>query len=263
MQDNLVKCAKDAALKAGNILREGFGTNFEIDSKEGRNNLVTEYDHRAEKAIIDHILKEFPDHIILAEESGYTGKDSGGKIRWVIDPLDGTVNFAHNLPIFSVSAAAEYKGEILAGAVYNPILKEMFTAVKGNGAFRNDKPIKVSDNNDLKSAFVVTGFPYNINENPYYSIDIFSKMVGRGIPVRRLGSAALDLCYVAAGIFDVFWEVYLHPWDVAAGYLIVEEAGGTVTDYDANKFEIDSDTILATNGILHQEFLKILNNINS
>lgn len=260
MNKQLCQCAIEAARKAGEILRQGYGTTFQISSKEGRNNLVTEYDYNAEKIIIDYIKSRYPDHEFLAEESGESTNAGKGKVRWIIDPLDGTVNFAHGLPVFSVSIAAEINGEIIAGVIYHPILDEMFYASKGNGAFLNGKKIKVSCGNELDTSFLVTGFPYNVTENPDHCIEAFAKVIGRGIPVRRLGSAALDLAYTAVGRFDGFWETELNPWDVAAGIILVEEAGGKVTNYDKSPYKIGDKTILATNGLIHDEASALLNN---
>jgi myo-inositol-1(or 4)-monophosphatase len=257
--NELLDVAKESAYLAGAILKEGYGTSFKIMNKEGKNNLVTEYDYRAEKAIIDNISKYYPDHKFLAEESGKTGSSSD-TIRWIIDPLDGTVNFAHSLPIFSVSIAAEFNGEILCGAIYHPVLDEMFYAGKGLGSFLNGQIIKVSENSDFETAFLVTGFPYNVNTNPHNCIDHFVSIIQRGIPIRRLGSAALDMAYVACGRFDGFWEVNLNPWDVAAGIIIVQEAGGSVTQYDLQDFKIFDDSILVTNGFIHKRISEDLIN---
>lgn len=258
MENKLRDCAVEAALKAGKLLKEGFGTAFKISSKEGRNNLVTEYDNLSEKMIIEHIKNEFPNHSFLAEESGKSGNEKTGRVRWVIDPLDGTVNYAHTIPVFSVSIAAELDGELLAGVIYHPMLDELFAATRGGGAYLNGHRLKVSENGELDASFLVTGFPYNVNENPCNCIDHFVNIIQRGIPVRRLGSAALDLAYVAAGKFDGFWEIDLNPWDVAAGALLVQEAGGMVTQFNREKFRITDDTILATNKNLHGELADIL-----
>lgn len=258
MIEELTKCAVEAALKAGKILKDGFGTSFEIFSKEGKNNLVTEFDKLSEKTIIEHIHANYPEHVFLAEESGKTGKLAQNIVRWIIDPLDGTVNFAHSLPIFSVSIAAELNGELLCGVIYHPILDELFVAGKNKGAFLNGKMIKVSENNDFESSMLVTGFPYNVNTNPCGCIDHFIGIIKRGIPVRRFGSAALDLAYVACGRFDGFWEINLNPWDVAAGVILVQEAGGKVTQYSGDPYWIDKDTILATNGKINDEISQIL-----
>lgn len=260
MIEQLTNVAVDSALKAGEILREGFGTNFKISNKEGKNNLVTEYDTKSEKFIIDNIHKKFPKHVFLAEESGTTGKITKDVITWIIDPLDGTVNFANNIPIFSISIAAELNGELLCGVVYHPILDELFIARKGQGATLNNKLLKVSENNNLSTSFLVTGFPYNVNQNPCSCIDHFVEIIKKGIPVRRLGSAALDLAYVAAGKFDGFWEINLHPWDVAAGVLLLQEAGGKVTQYDGNPYNVHNQSLLATNGKIHNQILDVLRN---
>ncbi|MBI5324738.1 MAG: inositol monophosphatase [Ignavibacteriae bacterium] len=258
MFNQLTNCAVDSALKAGKILKEGFGTSFEIFNKIGKNNLVTEYDKRSESIIIENIKSVFPDHSFVAEESGNSGNIDNDSIKWVIDPLDGTVNFAHSLPIFSVSIAAVKNKEILCGVVYHPILDELFIAEKGTGSFLNDKPIKVSKSTELDSAFLVTGFPYNVNSNPCGCIDHFVSIIQRGIPVRRLGSAALDLAYVACGRFDGFWEINLHSWDVAAGVIIVQEAGGIVTQYNNEKYWLDNQTLIATNGKIHNQICNVL-----
>ena len=252
MKRNLIDTAIEAAKMAGEILKEGFGTSFDVTSKEGKNNLVTEYDLRSEKAIIDMISKEYPNHSFLAEESGETGHNDDS-IVWVIDPLDGTVNFAHSLPVFSVSIAAVRKNEILCGVVYHPILNELFYSEANNGAYLNGSKITVSKNDDFESAFLVTGFPYNVHKNPGHCVDHFIELIRRGIPVRRLGSAALDLAYVACGRFDGFWEINLNPWDVAAGILLVREAGGLVTQYNKDEYSLGKDNMLATNGFIHDE----------
>lgn len=258
--NELLQCAIDAAKTAGQILKDGFGTRFKTENKEGIHNLVTEYDHKAESAIIDLIKKRFPEHTFLAEESGESGVQSflKGQVRWIIDPLDGTVNFAHNIPIFCVSVAAELNGEIVAGAIYQPITDELFTAFKGGGAFLNGSPLKVSQTALLKDSILVTGFPYNVSENPHGCIDHFSQLLKLGLPIRRLGSAAIDLAYVAAGRFDGFWEVRLQPWDVAAGWLIVTEAGGRMTHYDNKEYALGTGTMLATNGKIHHELSEFL-----
>ncbi len=258
MYSEITLCAINAAIKAGTLLKHGLGTSFEISSKEGKNNLVTEYDKKAEQTIIEHIKNAFPTHSFLAEESGKSGIFQSDEIHWIIDPLDGTVNFAHSLPVFCVSIAAVVNDEIISGVIYQPILEELFIAEKGIQTRLNDKSIKVSDTEDFESSFLVTGFPYNVNENPSKCIDTFVDVIQRGIPIRRLGSAALDLAYTACGRFDGFWEVNLNPWDVAAGSIIVKEAGGTVTQYDNSNYTINDDSILATNGIIHEKIVDLL-----
>lgn len=252
------QAAIEAAKLAGKILLEGFGTSFEVSSKEGKNNLVTEYDNRSEEFIINFLKEHFPNFSFLAEESGKTENGIQSDYFWVIDPLDGTVNFAHGLPIFSVSIALIKGQEILSGVIYNPNLDELFVAEKGKGAYLNQKRLKVSSCNDLDSSFLVTGFPYNIDTNPGHCVDQFVQMLKRGIPVRRLGSAALDLAYVAAGRFDGFWEINLNPWDVAAGVLLVQEAGGVVTQYNKDPYWITNNNILATNGLIHDQLSQTL-----
>lgn len=254
--ESFLECAVEAANKAGKLLLEGFGTSFKIRNKEGRNNLVTEFDIISEKVIIEHIKSKFPDSSILAEESG--NNSGNNNLNWIIDPLDGTVNFAHGLPIFSISIAVEYQGRIVVGVVYNPILNEMFTAIEGKGAFLNSERIYVSNVDDYHSSFLVTGFPYNVDKNPYSCIDTFVNVVLAGIPVRRLGSAALDLAYVACGRFDGFWEINLNPWDVAAGYLLVKESGGVVTQYNNAPYSVYDKTIIATNNKIHNDVIKLI-----
>jgi myo-inositol-1(or 4)-monophosphatase len=248
--------ATQAALKAGALLCKGFGTACKVDAKEGMQNLVTEYDQASEKCLIDTILKHFPTHGFLAEESGAT-KNSQSPIIWIIDPLDGTVNFAHQIPLFSISIAASINKEVVMGIVYQPMTDEFFIAQKGQGAYLNGSSLKVSSHTSLADqVMLATGFPYNVDKNPLHCIDQFAHITQMGIPLRRLGSAAIDLSYVAAGRFDAYWEVSLHPWDMAAGKLLVEEAGGRVSHYDGSTHKIFCcDTLLASNGLLHQEMI--------
>jgi myo-inositol-1(or 4)-monophosphatase len=251
--------AIQAALSAGDLLRSGFGTQFNIESKEGKQNLVTEFDKASEKQIISSLLQKFPHHSILAEESGNT-KQNKSKVTWIIDPLDGTVNFAHNIPIFSISIAAVEDKEVVCGVVYQPMTQELFIAEKGKGAYLNGKQLLVSKTAQFESALMATGFPYNVDQNPLHCVDKFAQMQTKGVPIRRLGSAAIDLAYVAAGRFDAFWEVGLHSWDMAAGKLLVEEAGGTVTHWNGSKHQIFGyDTLVATNGHLHKAMVSYLN----
>lgn len=247
------------AVKAGALeLSRFFNKSFTVSNKQGINNLVTEADHAAEKAILSVIKKTFPDHYILSEEAGEIVQDS--KYKWIIDPIDGTVNFAHSIPLCCVSIAIEHNGEVIMGAVYNPTLNELFFAEKTKGASLNDNAIKVSEKQNVATACLVTGFPYTYLDSPYGPLQIFEKLIRKGIPVRRLGSAATDLCWVAAGRFDGFYEHKLEAWDSAAGYLIVEEAGGKVTDFKGEKFSPYQPHILATNGKIHEEMLAIINN---
>ncbi len=250
MIEKIKQKAIDAAHEAGKILKEGYGRSFKIGSKSGINDLVTEYDVRSENRIIEILSKEFPGCNFLCEESGKS-KQTASPIRWIIDPLDGTVNFAHKVPIFSISIAAELEGEIVCGVVYQPMLDELFVATKGEGTYFNGERVQVTDCNDIARSYLVTGFPYNVGENPGNCIEVFVDIVQMGIPVRRLGSAALDLAYVAGGRFDGFWEIDLNPWDVAAGILLVEEAGGKVSNFDRSPYKLGDRTILATNGLIH------------
>jgi myo-inositol-1(or 4)-monophosphatase len=254
----LTLIAMDAALLAGEVLRKGFGTHFSISSKEGKHNLVTEYDYLAEKTIIDFIKDEVPGSHFLAEESGKTGDKED--LLWIIDPLDGTVNFAHEIPFFCVSIAIEKKGEVITGVVFDPIHHELFVGEKGKGAFLNGKKIQVSPISDLQKAMLSTGFPYNLSENPFHCIEHFTDIIKLGIPIRRIGSAAIELAYVASGRTDGFFEVGLAPWDCAAGKLLVEEAGGVVSHWNESSFDIHSRLpILSSNGLIHQEVAAILN----
>lgn len=254
LKPTLIEAAQAGARE---ILRF-FNNEFKISNKEGINNLVTEADHASEKAIMDVIRKQFPDHQILSEEIGMLEKDS--EYTWIIDPIDGTVNFAHGIPLNCVSIGIEHKGEMLMGAVFNPHLDEFYFAEKGKGTTLNNKPIHVSTEDQVLHSCLVTGFPYTYINLPNGPLDIFERFIRKGIPVRRLGSAAIDLCWVAAGRFDGFYEHKLEPWDSAAGYLIVEEAGGRVTDMDGNKFSVYQHRILATNGRIHEEMLEVIHN---
>ena len=242
---------------AAEILRF-FNADFKTSYKEGVNNLVTEADHASEKAIIEVIRSEFPGHELLGEESGKHIQDSSYK--WIIDPIDGTINFAHGIPLNCVSIGIEKDGKMIMGAVYNPHINELFFAEKGMGATLNDKPIAVSKETQVIKSCLVTGFPYTYINMPNGPIEIFEKLVKKGVPVRRIGSAAIDLCWVACGRFDGFYEHKLEPWDSAAGYLIVEEAGGKVTDHENNPFSIYQHKILATNGIIHDDLSDIITN---
>ena len=256
------------AKEAGEIIREGFGTNFSVEYKTNLSNFVTEIDKKSEAAIINFIKKEFPNHAVLAEESGEhktslasSQKGDGSEYLWVIDPLDGTSNFAHGLPIFSVSIGVQKNGETICGVVYDVMRDEIYSSEKGSGSFRNGQRLQVSSNDNLRKSMLVTGFPYDIADNPDYAIERFAAFLKASSAVRRLGSAAIDMCYVAAGVFDGFWEVHLHPWDMAAGKLLVEEAGGIVTDFNGTPMNIFNKQILASNGKVHSEMLSVLNSV--
>ncbi len=246
------------ATRAGaTVLSHFFNGSFTIENKEGKNNLVTEADHAAEQAIISVIQNKFPGHYILCEETGDIAAPS--PYKWIIDPIDGTVNFAHGIPICCVSIALEYEGEVIMGAVYNPLMNEFFTAEKGKGAFLNGAKIKVSSKKEFLNSCLVTGFPYAFLDTENGPLKVFSRLLHLGLPVRRLGSAALDLCWVAAGRFDGFYEHSLQPWDSAAGFLIVLEAGGLVTHLDGSKYSPYKAGLVATNQLIHQDLMAVIN----
>lgn len=246
-----------ATYAGGKILQQYFNGAFQISSKSSLNDLVTEADKNAESAIFSVIRETFPQHFILSEESGEIVTDSN--IKWIIDPLDGTVNFAHGIPICCVSIGVEQDGEIIMGAVYNPFMNEFFFAEKGQGATLNDNKIHISEKKELASACLVTGFPYQWEDSPNNPIRIFEYFIKKGQPVRRLGSAAIDLCWVACGRFDGFYEHSLNAWDAAAGFIIVEEAGGKVTDFKGQRYSPYQKTLVATNGIIHPSLLEVIN----
>ncbi len=223
----------------------------------GVNDLVTEADHAADKAIIGVIKAHYPDHFILSEETGNLKTDS--EYKWIIDPIDGTINFAQGIPICCVSIGIEKNGEMLMGVVYAPFLNEFYFAEKGKGAFLNDQPIHVSDRPELLRCCLVTGFPYTYINNANGPLQVFERFIKQGVPVRRLGSAAIDLCWVAAGRFDGFYEHKLNAWDSAAGFLLVEEAGGKVTDFTGAHYSPYQPHICATNGKIHEELLQVVN----
>lgn len=253
LKHTLLKATEAAAA----LLKEHFDRPFTISNKEGINNLVTEVDHKSEALIMDIIRQEFPSHYILSEESGAIIQDS--EYKWIIDPIDGTINYANHIPICCVSIGLEKDGEMLYGAVYNPFINELFFAQKGFGATLNDQLIHVSKKDNLATSCLATGFPYTYLDAPNGPLDIFPKLIRKGIPVRRLGSAAIDLCWVAAGRFDGFYEHKLQAWDSAAGFLIVEEAGGKVTDYSGNRYSPYQPHIIASNGKIHDQLLHIVN----
>ncbi len=248
------------AVEAGaEQLRHYFNNeDLKISNKEGINNWVTEADHAAEKAIIAIIKAVYPDHFILSEEVGEIA--TGSETKWIIDPIDGTINFASGIPLCCVSIGIEQNGEMVMGAVYNPFIGELFFAEKGNGAKLNNKKISVSKKPEVIHSCLVTGFPYTYLNMPNGPLEVFERFVRKGVPVRRLGSAAIDLCWVAAGRFDGFYEHSLQAWDTAAGFLIVEEAGGKVTDMKGDKYSPYQTKLVATNGLIHDELLEIVNN---
>lgn len=254
LQETLIK-----ATRAGAAVLEKFFSNKDliISNKEGINNLVTEADHAAEKTIIETIREAFPDHYLLTEESGEL--PSGSNYKWIIDPIDGTVNFAHGIPICCVSIGLEKDGQMIMGAVYNPLFNEFYLAERGKGATLNGKPIHVSSMDEVIKSCLVTGFPYTYLDLPNGPLQCFERFIRKGVPVRRLGSAAIDLCWVAAGRFDGFYEHKLQAWDSAAGFLMVEEAGGKVTDFTGKHYSPYQPHLLATNGKIHDEMLIWIN----
>jgi myo-inositol-1(or 4)-monophosphatase len=247
--------AKEAALEAGSFLKEHFYERPEVEFK-GEINLITQRDRQSQEIIYNVISKHLPKHAILGEEDLETG--GTGDFLWVIDPIDGTTNYAHTLPIFCVSIAllVEHKPHI--GVVYNPMLDEMFWAVKGHGAFLNKTGLQVSSESDLSRSLLSTGFPYDLRESEDNNLDHFLKLIKLTQGIRRWGAAAIDISYVAAGRFDGFWEMKLYPWDTAAAVVFVEEAGGTVTDFSGGPFDPFQKEVLATNGKIHPQMVEIL-----
>lgn len=243
------------ARDAGRILLEKYGRKIEI-SKKGDINLVTEADLASEALIIERIKSYYPKHSILAEESGAANVE-GNSWKWIIDPLDGTTNYAHGYPCFCVTLAVEHEEKIVIGVTYDPTRDEMFAAERGRGATLNGRRIRVSETEKLSEALVVTGFPYNFREKENFAQPMTDFLLkARGI--RRDGSAAIDLAYVACGRFDGLWEEGLNPWDVAAGTILIEEAGGYVTTYNEQPFSIYKPPMCASNGLIHSEMLDIL-----
>jgi myo-inositol-1(or 4)-monophosphatase len=253
LKSTLIKAAEAGAA----VMQRYFQGEFAISNKEGVNNLVTEADHASENAIFEVIRADYPDHFLLSEEAGEVVMDSNYK--WIIDPIDGTVNFAHGLPLCCVSIAVEQGGEMILGAVYNPFINEFYFAQRGYGATLNDKKIAVSNETSVATSCLVTGFPYTYLEQANGPLEVFSRLIRAGVPVRRLGSAAMDLCWVAAGRFDGFYEHKLNAWDSAAGFLIVEEAGGRVSDFEGQRYSPYQPHIIATNGKIHDELVGVVN----
>jgi myo-inositol-1(or 4)-monophosphatase len=253
----MLNFAIETARAAGNLLLEKFGRITKV-TKKGDYNLVTEADLASEALIIERIKSYHPRHMILAEESGHTVVTEGdSKWKWIVDPLDGTTNFAHGYPCFCVTMALEHDGQLVVGVTYDPTRNELFASEKGQGASLNFKPLHVSTTPRLSESLVVTGFPYDFKEKPDFARHLTSFLIGaRG--VRRDGSAAIDMAYVACGRFDGFWEEGLNPWDVAAGVLMIEEAGGRVTAYDGSPLSIYNPPICASNGLIHDEMMQVL-----
>lgn len=254
--DSLLSVAIDAAQQGGAVLAECSRNGVHIELKQTIN-LVTNADHQAEQRIIDVIHAAFPDHPVLAEERGLS-EHCPSRYKWVIDPLDGTTNFAHGFPAYCVSVGVECDGRAIIGVVYDPTRDELFTAQVGHGAYLNGVRISVSTTDNLDRALLVTGFAYNIRETTNNNLDHFARFALKVQGLRRTGTAALDLCYVAAARFDGFWEVTLNPWDMAAGVVILREAGGTVTDFKGAPHSIYGQELVASNGLIHQAMLDLL-----
>ncbi|MEO6052329.1 MAG: inositol monophosphatase family protein [Pyrinomonadaceae bacterium] len=253
----MLNFAIETARDAGQLLLEKFDRNIQI-SKKGDINLVTEADLASEALIIERIKSYYPKHSILAEESGNAVIIGGENTwKWIIDPLDGTTNYAHGYPCFCVTLALEHDGEIVIGVTFDPTRNELFAAERGGGASLNNKPIRVSATEDLSEALIVTGFPYDFKRREDFARHLTQFLLkSRG--VRRDGSAAIDMAYVACGRFDGMWEEGLNPWDMAAGVLLIEEAGGHVSGYDNSEFSIYAPPMVADNGLIHLEMLDVL-----
>jgi myo-inositol-1(or 4)-monophosphatase len=254
----LLATATEIVLRAGDIQLQRRASGFSI-RKKGEIDLVTEVDLECEKMCRAVIAERFPDHDVLAEEMGGAAPGSPqSRYRWIFDPLDGTTNYAHGLPIFCSSLGLEIDGRVDVAAVFDPSRQELFTAERGEGAYLNGRQLSVSTTETLIDALLVTGFPYDMHQQTGDLIELFGRFMGRARAVRRLGSAALDLCYVGAGRFESFWEQHLKPWDVAAGSLIVEEAGGRITGMDGAPFDASAGHLVASNGRVHQAMLDVI-----
>ena len=257
--DQFLRVAQEAAHQAGVLLQANWLQTKTIEVKTDIVDLVTNVDKAADALITGMVRARFPAHQILAEESAMSGPES--PYRWYIDPLDGTTNFAHSFPHFAVSIALAYEAQVIVGVVYDPLRNETFCATRGNGATLNGVPIHVSPTPILEQALVLTGFPYDRRKRSEFYLRFYKAFMVRTQGVRRCGSAALDLCYVACGRADGFWEWRLHPWDTAAGSLIVEEAGGTMSDFSGGPFDIFAEQTLASNGLLHPEMVEVLHHV--
>jgi myo-inositol-1(or 4)-monophosphatase len=243
------------AQRAGRLLRDRLGSRIDVTHK-GAINIVTDVDLASEHLIREEIATHYPKHEVLAEEGGLTETES--EYRWIVDPLDGTTNYAHGFPVFCVSIALEYKRQTIVGVVYDPMRDELFSAEKGGGAALNNRPIRVSSTSDILQSLLSTGFPYDIKTANLTNLEHWANFAMRAQALRRVGSAALDLSYVACGRFDGFWELSLNPWDMAAGALIVSEAGGRVSDFEGNPFSNYKPEVIASNGIIHSTMVEIV-----
>lgn len=251
----MIEYLMEAARLAGHILREGYGKTQSIEEKGRATDLVTATDKASEAAVRAYLAKNFPDHAILGEEEGHSG-DKNAEWTWIVDPLDGTTSFAHGVPFFSTCIALAKRGEIVAGVVYEPLRDEMFAAESGSGATLNGQKIVVTETADLGRALLATGFPYRIAENPNKTLEMFCAVVPHARGIRRMGSAGLDLAYIACGRMDGYWETLLQPWDCAAGCLLVREAGGRTSDFKGGTHDIHGLETLATNGAIHEALME-------
>lgn len=255
-----LQAAVAAARIAGQYQKSRFASSLDIEMK-GDKNLVTEVDKESERLIVEHLLGRFPGHDIVAEEGVYPR--TGSPFRWIIDPVDGTTNYAHGYPWFCSSIGLELEGELVVGVIYNPVYDELFTATRGGGAELNGTPLSVSPRAPLQNSLLGTGFPYDCATDPANNFASFIAFQKKARGIRRAGAAALDLAYVAAGRLDGFWELKLKAWDVAAGVLMVREAGGTVTTFDGSAYDIFNDRIVASNGLIHDEMVAMLAPVSS
>jgi myo-inositol-1(or 4)-monophosphatase len=260
MTDAFREVAVEAARRAGALLRAHAGAARAISTKSSPINLVTEIDRQAEALIIECIRARFPEHAVLGEEGGPQG---GGTHRWIIDPIDGTTNFVHGVPLFSVSIGLEVEGEIRIGVVYDPSLDECFVAERGGGAYLGDRRLAVSTTASLASSLLATGFPYDVRETADNNLAEYAAFTRQNRSVRELGSAAITLAWVAAGRLDGYWELVLGPWDVAAGWLLIEEAGGRVTNLTGGPLDLGSPAVVASNGRIHAAMLATLREVRS
>jgi len=264
---NVAEVLRTTVLRAGALLRRNLGQSHQVCYK-GEIDLVTEMDRAVESMFTRAIRRCFPEHEILSEEmeegagrNPWHRPQASRRLRWIIDPLDGTTNYAHGLPHFAVSAGLEREGRIVLGAVYDPMLREFYFSQRGRGAWLNDRRLRVSSTDNLNRALLATGFPYDIRTSPENNFDYFRAMALNSQAVRRAGAAALDLCDVAAGRFDGFWEMKLKPWDVAAGALMIEEAGGRITDFSGRRFDLYGGSFIASNGHLHRALARKLTGV--
>jgi len=252
-----LETARNAAYQSGKILMDNFGKVAKEDiRKKAATDFISFVDEASEKQIIEVIQSSFADHTVLAEEGGMVDKKS--EYVWIIDPLDGTTNYLHSIPVFAISIALKHKDDTLLGVVYDPVHDDIFYAEKDKGTFLNDKSVRVSQKKQLNESFIATGFPFKSKHKLADYLDVFNNIFNSSIGMRRMGAAAIDMAYVACGRFDGFWEIGLAPWDIAAGKILISEAGGMVTDFWNTKDFKDSSYILATNSSIHQELGDII-----